>query len=64
MLAMVRMSSSPCIKSKKLYMQDGSVATLHEAIRLEMEICVPLRFSGEEIEALVKYLATLGIDSP
>jgi hypothetical protein len=45
-------------------MQDGSVATLHEAIRLEMEICVPLRFSGEEIEALVKYLATLGIDSP
>jgi cytochrome c peroxidase len=43
------------------YMHNGSVATLREAIQIEMKIRVPqVIFSDEEIEALSAYLVTLG----
>jgi cytochrome c peroxidase len=43
------------------YMHDGSMATLREAIQLEMKIRAPQAiFSDEEIEALSAYLVTLG----
>jgi cytochrome c peroxidase len=43
------------------YMHDGSVATLREAIQVEMKIRVPQAIlSDEEIEALSAYLVTLG----
>ncbi len=42
------------------YMHDGSVATLREAIQIEMKVRAPgVIFSDEEIEALGAYLATL-----
>ncbi len=42
------------------YMHDGSVATLRDAIQIEVKVRAPqVRLSEEEIEALVAYLAKL-----
>ena len=43
------------------YMHDGSVATLREAIQLELKVRAPqVRFSDDEVEALSAYLTALG----
>ncbi len=47
------------------YMHDGSVATLRDAIQIEMKIRAPqVIFSDEEIDALSAYLAALGEVAP
>ncbi len=42
------------------YMHDGNVATLREAIQIEIKMRAPhVKFSAEEVDALAAYLATL-----
>jgi cytochrome c peroxidase len=47
------------------YMHDGSVATLREAIEIEVKIRAPrTRFSASEIDSLTAYVASIGDVAP